>query len=332
MRVPAVLRRAAPALLCAAALFGHALLVPGSARAAWPEQPIRMIVPYAAGGSTDVSARLLAEALSTRLPQRVIVENRTGAASAVGAEAVARAAPDGHTVLFSNVGHSVLRVLNPRLGFDPARDLVPVTVVTEGPMVLLVSNDFPARTLAEFVREVRAHPGRYDYGTAGGGGSLQLAAFLLQNAAGLRMNEVPYRGGAPATLDLAAGRIAMLFDVGISGFQTAKGGQARALAVSGARRSPTMPDVPTLREGGVDAEMALWQAVFVPAGVPREVQLRFQEAIAAALRDEAVAARIRDLGTDRIVLNTPDAARAYVDAETARWEALLRAAGVGGAN
>lgn len=321
------------ALLAGAAAATAALAAPAVVRAqpgaTWPNQPIRMVLPYAPGGPTDVIARLVCDTLSQRLPQRVVVENRTGAGGNIGASAVAKARPDGATFLFTNTGHAVNRALYARLDYDPAKDLAPVTIVAEGPMVLLVPNGSPAKTLAEFVERVRAKPGEYSYGSTGTGGALQLVSLLFAKAAGLRMEEVPYRGSAPAAQDLVAGRVEMLYDAGVTGFPLATSGQARALAVSSAQRSAVMPEVPTVAEAGFpEATFSVWQAVLAPSGTPAPILERLQQEIAAVLAEGSLRARLTELGAERIVANTPAEARAYVDAEMARWERVLREAGV----
>jgi len=291
---------------------------------AYPERPIRVVVPYAAGGATDVVARVLAEAMAPLLPQPLVIENRGGAGGMVGAEVVARAPADGHTVLFNNTGHAALRVLVPNPPIDPITSLQAIAVVAESPIVMLVANNVPANNLREFTALAQARPGQLDYGSSGGGGILQMAALLYLKATGVQLNEVPYRGGAPATLDLAAGRIAMMFDAGLTGFQTARGNQARAFAVTTAQRNAANPDIPTWREGGVDAEMSVWQAVFVPSATPRDRREILNTAINRALGQEALRKRLADLGADRILtLNIADS-EAYLAAEVARWESLLK--------
>ncbi|WP_431302789.1 Bug family tripartite tricarboxylate transporter substrate binding protein [Sediminicoccus sp. BL-A-41-H5] len=308
-----------------AGLAAFALASPAAAQAPWqPDRPIRLVVPFAAGGATDVGARVLAEAMSAHLPQPIVVENRVGGAGIVASEVVARAAPDGHTLLINNTSHSVLRLVVPNAPIDVTTALSAVSILSEMPMVMLVANNHPARDVRGFISMARAAPGRFDYGSTGGGGTLQMAALLFLNAAGLQLNEIPYRGGAPATLDLAAGRIAMVFDVALTGVQTARGGQARAFAVTSAGRSPALPDVPSLREVGLDAEMNVWQAIFTASATPAPVKAALQRAIAAAMGTEAMARRMAELGADRIVANTPEEAQRYVSAEVARWEALLR--------
>ena len=307
-------------------MLGCALLVlaPWAPARAYPERPIRVIVPYAAGGATDVVARVLAEAMAPILPQPLIIENRGGAGGMVGAEVVARAPADGHTVLFNNTGHAALRVLVPNPAFDPITSLQALAVVAESPIVMLVAHNVPANNLREFTALARARPGQLDYGSSGGGGILQMAALLYLQATGVQLNEVPYRGGAPATLDLAAGRIAMMFDAGLTGFQTARGNQARAFAVTTNQRNAANPEVPTWREGGVDAEMSVWQAVFVPSATSRDRRETLNAAINRALGQDGLRKRLGELGADRILSLNVAESEAYLAAEVTRWEALLK--------
>ncbi|WP_426959386.1 Bug family tripartite tricarboxylate transporter substrate binding protein [Muricoccus radiodurans] len=299
------------------------------AQGAWPTQPVRLILPYAAGGPTDVIARLIADALSQRLPQRVVVENRTGAGGNIGASAVAKSRPDGATLLFSNTGHAVNKALYARLDYDPATDLVPVTIVAESPMVMLVPPHSPDRSVADFVARLRASGGRMTYASTGTGGALQLVTLLFLKAAGARMEEIPYRGAAPAAQDLIAGRVDLLYDAGFTAFPLATSGQARALAISAAQRSPVMPDVPTVGEAGFpEATFSVWQAILAPGGTPTPLLARIRAEIAAVLADGPLRARLVEMGAERIIANTPEEARRYVDAEIARWTAVLREAGV----
>ncbi|WP_353212695.1 tripartite tricarboxylate transporter substrate-binding protein [Rhodovarius sp.] len=317
-------RRAALAFTLAPPLANPAL-----AQGEWPSQPIRMIMPYAAGGPTDVIARLLADAISPRLGQRVVVENRTGAGGNIGAAAVARAAPDGQTFLFSNTGHAVNRALYARLDYDPANDLVPVTIVAESPMVLMVPNAAPDRSLADLVARARARPEGLSYASSCAGGALQLVTLLLLQAAGIRMTEISYRGSAPALQDLLAGRLDMLYDAGPSAFPVVQSGQARALVVSGPARSPVMPNLPTVAEAGFPAAtFSVWQVVLAPARTPMPILERMNREIAAVLGDGPLRARLIEMGAERVVANSiPEAAR-YVAEEMTRWGNVLRAAGV----
>ena len=294
----------------------------------WPNRPVRLLVIASAGGPTDIVARLLADGLSSRLPQRVVVENRVGAGGNIAASAAAHAT-DGHTLLLTNTSHAVNRLLYRTLDYDPVRDLVPVSILAESPMVLLVPPPSPFRSVADLVAAARAAPGRLTYATTGAGGVLQLVSLVFLHAADIRLEEVPYRGSAPAALDLAAGRLDMLYDAGLTGFQLARGGQARALAVSAGQRSPVMPDVPTIGEAGFpEAVFSVWQLLAAPASMPPAVQERLNRETAAVLAEPAIRTRLGDLGADRILGHSLPEARRYVAAEMTRWEAVLRAAGV----
>jgi tripartite-type tricarboxylate transporter receptor subunit TctC len=286
-------------------------------------------MPYAAGGPTDVICRLVCDRLSQRLPQRFVVENRTGAGGNIGASAAAKSPADGYTLLFSNIGLAVVRALYANLDYDPVRELKAVTILAESPMVLLVPPNAPWRTLGEFVAAVRANPGRHSYVSAGGGGALQLVTLLFLKAAGLRMEEIAYRGSAPAVPDLAAGSVDMMYDAGATGFPLARNGQARALAVSSPQRSPVMPEVPTMAESGLpDATFSVWQGFFAPSATPDAVLERLHAEIAAVLAEPAVRTRLLEMGAERIIGNPPAEAQRFVGAEFARWETLLREAGV----
>ena len=310
-----------------AALLGLAALP--AVAAEWPTRPVRLIVPYAPGGGTDVVARVLAQTMTTQLPQPVVVENRAGAGGGLGAEAVARSAPDAHTFLFTNNGFSVLRLIAPNPNLDYHQALTPITIVSEAPMIMMAANNLPVTNLQEFLALVRANPGRYDYGSTGTGGTNGLTALMFLQAADVRLNEIPYRGGAPATLDLAAGRIAMLFDASSTALATTRGGQARALAVSTAQRSPAAPELPTLREAGVPADMSIWNAILVPSATPPEQRQALHAALTRALAEPELRARFTEFGMDRIPALPEAESRRFIAAEVERWEGLLRNAQAG---
>lgn len=299
------------------------------AQADWPRETIRWILPYAAGGPTDLIARIVAERLSQSLPQRVVVENRAGAGGNIGAAAVARAAPDGHTWLFHNTGLAVARALFRTLDYDPERDLVPVTVLAESPMVMLVPATSPDRGVADFIARARANPGRLTYASSGTGGALQLVTLLLIRAARIQIEEVSYRGSAPAYQDLIAGRLDLLYDAALSALPQAAQGQVRALAVSSAQRSRAAPELPTIGEAGFpDATFSVWQALLAPRATPAPILARMQAAIAAVLAEPAIVTRLTELGAERLIGNSNAEAGAFITAEITRWTTVLRDAGV----
>ena len=313
-------------------LLAAAAILPGAARAqpAWPSQPIRLIVPFAAGGPTDIPARLFAEEAGKHLGQRVVVENRTGAGVVVGSDAVAQAPKDGHTLLYSTIAHSVLRALFPRLPFDPIADFQPVALLGVIPMVLLVNKDLPARTLPELIALLRANPGRYDYGSSGIGGAVHLATELLLKRAGdLKANHIPYRGSAAGMPDLLSGRLAMFMDVAAGGLAYAQRGDARAIGLSAAARIPQAPDIPTFAEGGVpNAESYTWHMIFAPAGTPAPVVQAVNAAFNQAAASETAQRRLTELTMTLRHDTTPEMATQWLAAETAKWEGIIRDAGI----
>ncbi len=295
----------------------------------WPSGPLRLVCPFAAGGPTDVAARLVAEALSPAFPQRVVVENRTGAGVVVGTEAVAKAR-DGHTFLYTTIAHAVLRPLFAQLPFDPVADFMPVALVGTVPMLLQVNNDLPARNLAELIALFRANPGRFNYGSSGMGGAVHLATELFLHQAGrLRVNHIPYRGSAPATPDLLNGSLAMMLNVASDGVASVQRGTTRGLAISAARRVPQLPDVPTFEEAGLPGyEAYTWHMVLAPAGTPGEVVTRLNAAVNAVTGADAMRRRMLDLTMEARADTTPETAAAFMRAEMAKWERVVRDANI----
>lgn len=306
------------------------LPMPALAQSTWPSQPIRLVVPFAAGGPTDVPARMFAEALSEILPQRVIVENRTGAGVVVGSDMVARAPKDGHTLLYTTIAHSVLRPLFPQLPFDPAADFQPVALLGVIPMVLLVNKDLPAQTMPELIKLLRDNPGEYDYGSSGNGGAIHLATELLLKRAGdLKVSHIPYRGSSAALPDLLAGRLAMFMDVAANGLSYAGRGDVRALGVSAEKRLPQAPEIPTFAESGIEgAESYTWHMVMAPAGTPEPVVQAANAAFNKAAAQENIQRRLAELAMTVRSDTTPASAQKWLTDETAKWEGIIRDAGI----
>ena len=295
----------------------------------WPTQPLRIVVPYAPGGPTDIPARLLAEELSKVLPQRPVVENRTGAGVVVGTDVVAKAT-DGHTVLYTTISHAVLRPLFPRLPFDPVADFAPVALVGQIPMVLMVNKDLPANKLQDLIRLYRDNPGKYDYGSSGNGGALHLASELfLRQAGGLQVAHVPYRGSAAAMPDLLNGTLSMMLDVANNALPYVRRGEVKALAVSAERRLPQLPDVPTFQEQGLpDYEAYTWHMVLTPKAVPEAMVRRLNAAVNRVLAEPAVQKRLEDLTMQVRSDSTPESTAQWLQAEMAKWEPIVREAGI----
>ena len=300
------------------------------AQTVWPAAPVRLVVPVAAGGPTDVPARIVADEMSRHLPQRIVVENRTGGGIVVGTEMVARAPRDGQTLLYGTIAHAVARAMFDRLPFDPVADFQPVALIGRIPMILLVNNDLPVRSLTELIALLRANPGRYDYASAGNGSSVHLASELFaRTAGGLQMNHVPFRGTAAAVPDLLAGRIHLVVDVATTGLPLAQRGALRPLAVSSLTRNPAAPEIPTFAEAGLPGyEVNTWHMVMAPAGTPRPVIDAVNAAVNQAIATPAIAQRLRDLTMEVTAGGTPEQASAFLAAEIAKWEPIIRAAGI----
>ena len=319
-------RRALLGLAAAASLATPALAQP----AGWPSQPLRIVVPFAAGGPTDIPARLLVEELGKVLPQRPVVENRTGAGVVVGTDVVAKSNKDGTTLLYTTVAHSALRAMFARLPFDPLADLQPVALIGVIPMVLMANKDLPVNSLAELIALYRANPGKYDYGSAGNGSALHLAAELfLRDAGNLKVSHVPYRGSAAAMPDLLNGTTTMMLDVANNTLPYVQRGEVKGLAVSSAQRIPQLPEVPTFAEAGLPGyEAYTWHMVMVPRGTPEPILRALNGTINGVLAKPEVQKRLGDLALQVRPDSTPESAEQWLRAETAKWEPIIRAAGI----
>lgn len=262
----------------------------------YPSRPIRIIVPAAPGGALDLTTRRVAAELAEQLDGTVIVENRAGGDTLLGTEAVKNAPSDGHTLLAQASGILALPALKPGTSFDPVRDLVPIGVMTRSPMIMEVGNGQPDQTIADFIDRAKSEP--LAYASAGVGGPPHIAAALFLDTVGLDVLHVPYRGNGAALPDVVAGRVAMIFDAYPSSVSFLQSGDLRALAVSSEERMPNLPDVPTFKEQGIDYSYTLWLALFAPAGTPEPIAARLNEALGAALSDEALSQALRDMGSD----------------------------------
>jgi tripartite-type tricarboxylate transporter receptor subunit TctC len=318
-------------------LIGAALALPAlhtaraqsGAQTPWPSQPVRLVVPFAAGGPTDIPARLFAERMGAFLPNRIIVENRTGAGVVVGTDAVSKAAADGQTLLYTTVAHASLRPLFPRLPFDPLTDFTPVALVGVIPMLITVNKDFPARTLQELQQQLKTASGGLDYASSGNGGAVHLATELMLRKMGVRANHVPYRGTAAAMPDILNGTIPIIVDVATSAVTFAERGETRALAVMDDRRLPQLPNVPTTAEAGFpDLTAFTWHMVMAPAGTPPPVIAAANAAFNRAAAEPAVQQRLTDLAMRVVSDSTPGSAAEWLRAETEKWEGLIREANI----
>ncbi len=311
------------------AVIALALVYPPVVQAqGYPTRPLRVVVPYAAGGSTDVLARIVGQKLTEALGQPVVVDNRTGAGTLIATEIVAHAAPDGHTLLMATPPLTVAPALYQKVPFDLARDFAAVSNIAATSNVLVLHPSVPARTVVEFVALAKANPGKYMFGSSGVGGASHLATELFRSMAGIELLHVPYKGGSVAVTDLLGGRLALMFANLTTVLQHIKSGKVRALAIGTAQRSLIVPELPTVAEAGVPGyEANNWNGVVVPAGTPRAVVERLQREIktivnAPDVRDRLLAAAFEPIA------DTPAEFARYLAAERVKWAKVVRDAGV----
>ena len=306
------------------------LLIAAGAAAAqsYPTHPVRMIVPYAAGGASDVTARIVAAGLSERLKQQIVVENRTGAGGAIGAEVAAKAAPDGYTLLLGSASEIVMLPVVARIPFDPVRDFAPVAMVSDIALVLAVHPSLAAQSVQELIALAKSRPGAINYGSAGIGATSHLAMAMFNAMTGTQMVHVPYKGSVPATADLVAGHLQVGTPTLPAALPYVKSGQLRVLAVTSARRWPTLPDVPTLAESGVPGyEMTLWTGLMAPAGTPQDIVTQLHRETVEVLAMPQVKEAIGRQGGE---INTGGPAEfgALIKADLAKWKRVVKEADI----
>ncbi|MFL6796247.1 MAG: Bug family tripartite tricarboxylate transporter substrate binding protein [Xanthobacteraceae bacterium] len=288
-------------MLTTACLGLAASFAPGSrAREGYPAKPIKLIVPLAAGGGIDFTARVTAQKLSDLLGQQVVVENQGGAGGTLGVNAVVRSAPDGYTLLYHSVSGVVSAAVTKDLPYDWLRDLAPVSLVTRFAPVLIINPSLPAKDLKEFVALAKANPGKFSYGSSGAGSAIHLASELFKTAAGIDLVHVPYRGNAGVMPDLLAGRIAMLIDGVPAQVKNITSGTVRALGVTTRTRTPVLPDVPTILEQGIDYEVPYWTALYAPAGTPKPIINKLASETAKSMHDPSMISRLQNAGTEAV--------------------------------
>jgi tripartite-type tricarboxylate transporter receptor subunit TctC len=304
------------------------LLIAETAQAQhYPSRPIRLVLPFAAGGLVDVPGRILAQKLTEALGQPLVVENRPGAGSTIGADAVAKAKADGYTLMITSTTHVISANLYKALPYDALRDFAPVMKLAEGPYVLVVNPSLPAKSVAELVALAKSRPGRIDYGTSGNGSSQHLVAALFCAMSGAPLNHVPYKGSDRATQDLIGGQVMVGFLGTPGALPQLKSGRLRALAVTTARRSPELTEVPTMQEAGIPGyEATIWLGLFAPAGTPREVLAKLHAEVENALAAPEARASIARTGLEVSVSSTGEFA-AFVRAEYEKWGKVVRDTG-----
>ena len=295
--------------------------------AEYPVRPIKLVVPYAAGGPTDVLARLVADYLGRDLKQATVVENKPGAQGAIAAEMVSRAEPDGYTLF---VTAASIMVLNPllykKLPYDPQKDLRMLTVVTDLPVVMEVHPSVPAKTVQEFVAYAKANPGKLNFGSAGTGGTIHLAGEMFKQIAGVEMTHIPYKGAGPALTDLLSGNIQVMFDTLSTALPPVRAGLLRPLGVSSAQRSPDLPDVPTVIESGYpEYQVGVWFGLAAQAKLPEEIVKKIMASMDRALEDPAFRASLEMIGFPVLRPKKVAEIEAFVDADRARWSKVIKA-------
>jgi tripartite-type tricarboxylate transporter receptor subunit TctC len=309
-------------------IIGLAVLASAATLAAFPDKPIKVIVGFPAGGPLDQHARLLSDKLQTLLGQPVLVDYKPGAGGSVGAEAVAKSAPDGYTLMLANTGVMVINgPLYSKLGYSTLKDFVPVARTAMQPLALLVNNAVPAANLGEFIAYARNNPGKLNYGSAGNGGISHLVPEMFKSATGLFMVHIPYRGSAPAFTDLMGGQVQFMAESIPQAANYHKQGKVRALAVTSRERNPALPDIPTAIESGLKGfEVVGFYGFLAPAGTPKEIVTKLSEAFRQVLANPEVRQRMVSQGADPAFLGSDDFAR-FLVTETPRWAAAVKASG-----
>jgi tripartite-type tricarboxylate transporter receptor subunit TctC len=303
-------------------------ILPASAQTAWPAKPIRYIVPFAPGGTTDIIGRVIGEKLSIALGQQIVIDNKAGQGGSVGTAELARAAPDGYTIGGGTISsHGINATLYDKLTYDPVTSFAPITLYATQPNVLLVHPSVPAKDVAEFIALLKANPDKYSFGSAGTGTSQHISGEMFKTMAGVKMQHIPYRGSGQMLPELLGGTLLVAFDNVASAIPHMKAGKLRALAVTTAKRSGVAPDVPTLAESGLAGyELSSWQAAFAPAGTPKPIVDRLYTEIAKIMQMPDVQKRLSDLGLDLSGMSPADTA-ALVKADVPRLGKIVKESG-----
>ena len=305
------------------------LLVAAQAQAAFPERPVTLVVPFAAGGSTDVVARVIAEKMSSDLGQQVIVQNVAGAGGSLGASNVAKADPDGYTILMGTVAtHALNPLILKNKSYDAEADFAPVSLLVLVPNVLVVNPELPAKSVEELLALLKAEPDKWSYASSGNGTPLHLSGELFKSMAGVSMEHIPYKGSGPALNDVLGNQVSIMFDNLPSSSAHIKAGTLKALAVTTAERAPSFPDIPTMAEAGLPGyETYTWNALFAPKDTPKDVVDRLNAAAVKAMADPGVAERMKEFSAT-IVASSPDQLATHVKAEIAKWTPVVKDANV----
>jgi tripartite-type tricarboxylate transporter receptor subunit TctC len=312
------------------ALLTLALLVANQTAPAqaYPSKPVRIIVAFPPGGGVDIVARIMSPKLSESLGQQVVIDNRGGAGGIVGTELAAKSPPDGHTMFMGTLGNlSVNPLLYSKLPFDVGRDFAPLTLVVSVTFVFYVHPSLPVKTVKDLIALAKSRPGRINYASSGNGGAPHLAAELFNSMAGVKMIHVPYKGSGPSFIDVLGGQVPLTFDSMVQGLQYVKSGRLRAVAVLGPRRSPVLPDVPTVGETLPGYEVVNWFGMVVPAATPRDIVTRLNTETVKVLRMPDIRERLMETGAEPVG-STPDEFGAFMKSESAKWARVIKEANI----
>lgn len=327
-KVPSGRRRFNLAVLGAVASIASAVPLVSAAQSGWPTKPIRIVVPYTPGGFTDQMARLVQIGLQQRLGQPVVIDNRPGANSLIGVDAVAKAAPDGYTFGVVIAAYAANTTLYPKLPYDPAKDLIGVSLMGVSPLLAAVNNDAPFKTGRELIAYAKANPGKLSFGSSGNGSAAHLTSELWKSLTQTYMTHIPYRGAVPALTDLMGGQIQLFFDAPTGLINQAKAGKIRLIGVAGDKRLPAVPDVPTfIEQGFAGFTGSTWAGMIAPAGTPPDVVKRMSEEVARIIRSDETRAKLDAMGTFPVG-STPQEFDAFIADETTKWAKVIRTAGV----
>ena len=333
-----ILKTNRPLTLANKALAAMALVVtatagvlsaaPAQAQGTWPDKPLKLVVPYPAGGNADNTARLLATQLGHRLGQQVVVDNRPGGSGTIGAAVVAKAPADGYTLLLDATAFTVNPSLFPKLPFDAAKDFAPISLVLQVPLLMVVPANSPFQSVADVAKAARARPGHLTYASAGNGGAQHLAGELFKQGQKVAMTHIPYRGGAPALTDLIGGQVDLMFSATTASGPFVKSGKLRALAISSPRRVEGWESVPTVAESGVPGfQVSEWNGLFAPAGTPRPVLERLEAETRAIVASPEMKKRFAELGVQGVGSSAQEFS-SFLKAETTKWAEVIRTSGI----
>ena len=309
-------------------LLALALLLPCVAFAqAYPTRPVRIIVPYPPGGATDVMARTVAQKLNESWQQAVVVENKPGASGSVGSEIVAKSVPDGYTLLVQGTQHAINLSLYKQLPYDTLRDFVPINYIASAPFLLVLHPSVPANTVAELIAYIKARPGGLNYGSSGVGGGAHLAGEIFKTAAGVPLTHIPYKGAAPAMADLLGGQVTMVFDPIPTSITQVRAGRLKALAITSAKRSALMPELPTVAESGLPGfDVSAWFGLYGPAAMPKDIAIKLNAEVNRILQLPEVKEKFASLGAESMIMNT-DQFAVHLRAEIAKFAKAIKDSG-----